>query len=80
MGNYYIPASYFFKHAFNVNVLKSPKITSKTIELGSKNSPDFVCAPFKYTLGTMIEGLEKGADVLLQMGGGCRYGYYSELQ
>lgn len=80
MGNYYIPASYFFKHAFNVNVLKSPKITSKTIELGSKNSPDFVCAPFKYTLGTMIEGLEKGADILLQMGGGCRYGYYSELQ
>ncbi len=80
MGNYYIPASYFFSHALNAKVMKSPKITSKTIELGSKYSPDFVCSPFKYTLGTMIEGLEKGANVIFQLGGGCRYGYYSELQ
>ena len=28
----------------------------------------------------MIECLEKGAEVLIQMGGGCRYGYYAELQ
>lgn len=58
----------------------APKITSGTIELGTKHSPQFVCTPFKYTLGTMIESLEKGADVLLQAGGGCKYGYYSELQ
>ena len=30
--------------------------------------------------GTYIEALNKGANVLIQMGGGCRYGYYSELQ
>lgn len=80
MGNYYIPANYLLSHVLNAEILKSPKITSKTIETGSKYSPDFVCTPFKYTLGTMIEGLEMGADTLLQMGGGCRYGYYSELQ
>ena len=80
MGNYYVPASYFFSHVLNAKIMKCPKITTKTIELGTKYSPDFVCSPFKYTLGTMIEGLEKGADVLLQLGGGCRYGYYSELQ
>ena len=57
-----------------------PKITAKTIELGSKYSPEFVCTPFKYTLGTMIEALDNGANVLIQAGGGCRYGYYSELQ
>ncbi|MCM1370675.1 MAG: 2-hydroxyacyl-CoA dehydratase [Clostridium sp.] len=80
MGNYYIPANYFFSHCLHAEVLKSPKITSKTIELGTKYSPSFVCTPFKYTIGTLIEGLENGANILLQMGGGCRYGYYSELQ
>lgn len=80
MGDYYVPARYLFKHILNCEVLNSPKITNKTIELGSKYSPDFVCMPFKYTLGTYIESLELGANVLVQAGGGCRYGYYSELQ
>lgn len=80
MGNYYIPSNYLFSKIGKCEILKSPKITSKTIELGSKYSPDFVCTPFKYTLGTYIECLEMGANTLIQMGGGCRYGYYSELQ
>ena len=80
MGNYYVPVKYLFKHIFNCEIMSPPKITNKTIELGSKYSPDFVCTPFKYTLGTFIESLEKGANILVQAGGGCRYGYYSELQ
>ena len=80
MGKYYIPAKYLFDKIVNVEVVIAPFITSKTIELGSKYSPDFVCTPFKYTLGTMIESLEKGCSILIQFGGGCRYGYYSELQ
>ena len=80
MGNYYIPAKYLFNKIVDVEILTAPFITSKTIELGSKYSPDFVCTPFKYTLGTMIEALDNGANVLVQFGGGCRYGYYSELQ
>lgn len=80
MGNYYIPANFLFSKISNSEVLKPPPITSKTIELGSKYSPDFLCTPFKYTLGTYIECLEMGADTLVQMGGGCRYGYYCELQ
>ena len=80
MGNYDIPIKYLFKKICNNEIIDSPKITSKTIELGSKYSPDFVCTPFKYTLGTFIECLEMGADILIQMGGGCRYGYYFELQ
>ncbi len=81
MGDYHVPANYLLSHIFpNTEVIKAPKITSKTIELGTEHSPEFVCTPFKYTLGTMIECLEKGADTLIQMGGGCRYGYYSELQ
>ena len=80
MANYYIPAKYLISHITDVEVLVAPKITAKTIELGNKYSPSFVCTPFKYTLGTMIESLDKGASILVQMGGGCRYGYYSELQ
>lgn len=80
MGNYYVPSNYLFSKISGCKILKPPPITSKTIELGSKNSPDFVCTPFKYTLGTYIECLERGANILIQMGGGCRYGYYFELQ
>lgn len=80
MGDYYIPIHYFFKNTSNVEVIKPPFITNKTLELGSKYSPSFVCMPFKYTLGTFIECLDKGANILLQAGGGCRYGYYFELQ
>ena len=80
MGNYHIPANYFFSKITNIKILKMPQITNKTIELGSKYSPDFVCTPFKYTLGSYIECLELGANTLIQMGGGCRYGYYYELQ
>ena len=79
MDNYYIPATYFFKHVFGIKTISS-KITNRTIELGNKYSPEFVCTPFKYTLGTFIECLESGANILIQPGGGCRYGYYYELQ
>lgn len=80
MGNYHVPAKYLFSKICNCKILDPPKITSKTIELGSTYSPDFICTPFKYTLGTYIECLEMGANILIQMGGGCRYGYYFELQ
>ncbi len=80
VGDYQIVANYFFKHTISSDIIKPKLITNKTIELGNKYSPNFVCMPFKYTLGTFIEGLENGANVLVQLGGGCRYGYYSELQ
>ena len=80
MGKYHVPANFLFSKISNCKILNPPPITSKTIELGSKNSPDFLCTPFKYTLGTFIECLEEGSNTLVQMGGGCRYGYYCELQ
>lgn len=80
MGDYYVPANYFLSHILKCEIMIPPKITNKTVLLGSKYSPDFVCTPFKYTLGTMIECLDNGANVLIQQGGGCRYGYYYELQ
>lgn len=80
IGNYYIAIKYLVKNLTKQEALVPPKITRKTIEIGSKYSPDFVCVPFKYNLGNYIEALEQGATILLQAGGGCRYGYYGELQ
>ena len=80
MGDYNVPAKFFLSHITKTKIVDPPPITLKTIEIGAKYSPEFICTPFKYTLGTMIESIEKGANILIQMGGGCRYGYYSELQ
>ena len=80
LGQYYIVFNYFLSNACKCKVIVPPPSTRKTIEIGSKYSPDFVCVPFKYNLGNYIEALDKGANVLIQAGGGCRYGYYAELE
>lgn len=80
LGNYHIPLSCFLHQITKKQVIVPPKITLKTKNIGAKYSPDFVCAPFKYNLGNYIEALNEGATVILQAGGGCRYGYYAELQ
>lgn len=80
LGNYYIPIKYLVENITKCKVLTPPPITKHTIDIGSKYSPDYVCVPFKYNLGNYIEALESGANILLQAGGGCRYGYYAELQ
>ena len=80
LGDYYIPIKYLLSKTTNYRIMEAPKITKKTIELGNKYSPNFVCIPFKYNLGNFIESLENGANILIQAGGGCRYGYYSEVQ
>ncbi|MBO5095326.1 MAG: 2-hydroxyacyl-CoA dehydratase [Bacilli bacterium] len=80
LANYIVPITFLLENILDVEIIKPNKITTKTIELGTKYSPDFVCTPFKYTLGTMIESLDMGANILIQPGGGCRYGYYHELQ
>jgi len=79
MGNYHI----IFEDLVNLldaEAVIPPPITKRTIELGTKYSPEFVCVPFKYNLGNFIEALENGANTLIQAGGGCRYGYYAETQ
>lgn len=81
MGDYSVVFSQVLRHILpDAQVFPAPPITQRTMELGSRYSPDFVCSPFKYNLGNYIEALEKGATVLLQAGMGCRYGYYGELQ
>lgn len=81
IGNYYVLVYSLFKNLFpDCQIMIPKKITKKTQELGEKYSPDAICTPFKYNLGNYIESLENGANILIQGGGGCKYGYYAELQ
>lgn len=80
LGNYHIPLSVLFTLGFDIEYIVPPPISSKTLEIGSRHSPEFVCAPFKYTLGNFIEAIEAGADTLVQVAGSCRLDYYGELQ
>jgi len=55
-------------------------MTKRTLELGSRHSPDMICTPFKTTLGNFIEAAEQGANVFIMPGVGCRLGFYDILQ
>ena len=80
IGKYYIPIKYIVENVTKCKVIIPPKNNKQTIELGSKYSPDDICMPFKYNLGNYLNALNAGANILIQAGGGCRYGYYAELQ
>jgi len=82
MGKYHVPIKRLTEKLVGEygEVSAAPAITKRTIELGTKHSPEFVCIPFKYNLGNFIEALEKGANVLFQTSGDCRMGFYNEVQ
>ena len=70
---------YIVEQALDCKYVMPPPLTRRTMDLGAKYSPDFVCTPFKTMLGNMIEALEAGADTLIMTHGLCRLGYYGEL-
>jgi predicted nucleotide-binding protein (sugar kinase/HSP70/actin superfamily) len=77
---YDIAFKYFVEQVLDADYVALPEATRHTLELGTKYSNDYVCAPFKHILGDYLEALERGADVLVQFAGPCRLGYYGELQ
>ena len=79
-GYYNLVFKYFAEQVLDADYVELPESTKRTAELGARYSTDFVCAPFKHILGDYIEALELGADVLVQVTGPCRLGYYGELQ
>jgi predicted nucleotide-binding protein (sugar kinase/HSP70/actin superfamily) len=78
---YYEPSfRYFVEHILNAQFVALPEPTVRTDEVGIQNSNDYVCTPFKHMIGDYVEALELGADVIVQVAGPCRLGYYGELQ
>lgn len=80
LGPYHVPIRYILHKVTKLPVLVPEENNYQTIKLGSINSPDDICMPFKYNLGNYLFALNKGANILIQAGGGCRYGYFAELQ
>lgn len=79
-GSYDVAARLLFIEGLEVEYITPPPITKKTLEIGSRHSPDYVCSPFKFTVGSFIEAIGAGANTLIMIGGICRLGYYGELQ
>lgn len=78
--HYNIAIRYLIEQGIGAKYLELPEATRETVDLGSKYSPDYACAPFKHTLGSLIEACNAGADVLIEVGGLCRLDYYGALQ
>ena len=81
LGMIYVPMQVLFRQ-LDIEVVVPPLSSSRSLALGSRYSPEFVCIPYKLVLGNFLEGLDRGADTLILLAGpnNCRFGYYSRLQ
>ncbi|QUH24554.1 acyl-CoA dehydratase activase-related protein [Serpentinicella alkaliphila] len=63
------------------DVIMPPIPSQKTINLGVKYSPEFACFPLKVIMGSYMEAIEKGAEVIITSGGHgpCRAGFYEQV-
>jgi len=74
-----------FKSIFDVlgfDVVLPDPTNREAVKIGVKYSPEFVCFPFKTTLGDFVNSIEKGADTLVMAldCGPCRFGFYHAVQ
>lgn len=65
-------------NAIGVEAFIPPYTSKKTLSLGTKNSPEAICLPYKLILGNFIEAIENGADYvsMITSPGICRLGEY----
>ncbi len=67
-----------------VSVVLPPKITDRTVKIGTKHSSEMMCFPYKVTLGNFIETLEEDPDIdcliMFDSRGTCRFRHYNTLQ
>lgn len=80
MGTTIIPLKSMFR-GIGAQLELGPPVSKRTMLLGARASPEFVCTPYKQILGNMIEMLEAGADTLIYVDGLdlCRNSSYHQL-
>jgi predicted nucleotide-binding protein (sugar kinase/HSP70/actin superfamily) len=68
--------------ALDLDVVLPDPTNREAVKVGVKHSPEFVCFPFKATLGDFKNALDKGADILVMAidCGPCRFGFYASVQ
>ena len=81
MGNVYMIAKCLLDE-FQLDYVIPPFQSKKTLEIGTRYTPEGACLPLKITVGSLIEAAELGADTALMVGGAgpCRFGYYCRMQ
>ncbi|MHB0866839.1 MAG: CoA protein activase [Thermoleophilia bacterium] len=81
MGHLHLILEDLFKR-LDVEYVKPPPTTTKTLQIGAKVSPEFACLPLKINIGNFIEALDAGADTIIMAGGHgpCRFGYYGIVE
>jgi len=79
MGNLHIILSSAIK-VLGGEVVVPPCNSKTTLSLGTRNSPEAVCLPYKLILGNYIQAIEAGAEAILMLDspGICRLGQYSD--
>ena len=80
MGTVTVPIKSLLR-GIGARVELGPPLSSRTVALGARFSPEFICTPYKYILGNMLEMLQAGADTLLYVDGPelCRNSAYTQL-
>lgn len=81
MGNCYIAAEALFNEMGH-EVIVPPLSSKKTLDLGTKYSPETACLPLKLNVGNFLEAIEMGAEIIIMIGGRgpCRLGYYAAVE
>jgi len=77
MGTIYLAWEKALK-AIGVEAFVPPYTSKKTLSIGTKNSPEAICLPYKLILGNFIEAIEGGVDYVSMIAspGICRLGEY----
>ncbi|MFQ6014663.1 MAG: CoA protein activase [Anaerolineae bacterium] len=80
-GNLWVALRTCFAKA-GVEAVEPPRSSKRTMSLGVRHSPEWMCVPYKITLGNFIEAIEQGADTVIMAEGPnlCRLGCYARLQ
>jgi predicted nucleotide-binding protein (sugar kinase/HSP70/actin superfamily) len=80
MGTTIVPLKSLFR-GIGAQLELGPPVSRRTMLLGARASPEFICTPYKQILGNMIEMLEAGADTLIYVDGLdlCRNSSYHQL-
>ncbi|MDW7673716.1 MAG: CoA protein activase [Bacillota bacterium] len=80
MGTSHIAFKHLIKNLGH-EPLVPPKPSKRTLSYGTQHAPEFACIPFKILLGSYIEALEDGAEMIITSGGigPCRAGIYGML-
>lgn len=68
--------------SLDLDVVVPDPTNREAVKIGVKHSPEFVCFPFKTTIGDFVNAIEKGADTLVMAidCGPCRFGFYASVQ